>query len=105
MRKTAFEVEVINSRKNYVFKLDEGANRVYLYDTSRKSNGIGYKRELIGVFPSKGTHGGTFPWGCKTAAEYFNCLYKKSMIFSFENPVFIGWVDPETFEPLVEEEV
>lgn len=94
--KKAFEVEDINTRKNYTFVLDE--DRVFMYDTSR---GSGNNLMTIMPYDNAEPEKSLFPFGCDTAEEYYNHIYKKSLGEESTFPIyFLGYVDPETFQPL-----
>lgn len=94
--KKAFEVEDINTRKNYTFVLDEG--RVFMYDTSR---GSGNNLMTIMPYDNAEPEKSLFPFECDTAEEYYNHIYKKSLGKESTFPIyFLGYVDPETFQPL-----
>lgn len=103
MRK-AFEVEDINTRQNFTFRLDVEKNTVQMLDSSlpHRSSKSG---ELLYEFPTDKSppH---FPFGCKDAQEYFDFIYGKAVNGDPDHPgvYFLGWVDPETLQPLEPEE-
>ena len=97
-KRKAFEVEDIDIRKNYSFVLD--GNKVYMYDTSR---GLGNK--LLTTMPDDSRDYGRFPFECKNAKEYYELMLQKAVEGeNGYNIFFIGYVDPETFEPIEEDE-
>lgn len=89
----AFEVEDINTRENFTFVYNPYDKSVKLYDTSR-----GKGKVLLT------NHKKDFPFECKTAEEYFNYLYRKSIgLIEHDYEIyFLGWVDPDTIQPLAE---
>lgn len=88
---TAFEVEDVNQRENYVFKHIEEENIVEMWETTDWEN------VLLRSFPE----GDLFPFGCKNSSEYFDTMFKKSKKIDMQYPiVFIGWVNPKTFQPI-----
>jgi hypothetical protein len=89
--KTAFEVEDINRRENYVFKYIEEENVVEMWETTNWDN------RLLMSFPE----GDRFPFSCKNSKEYFDKMFEKAIKIDMHNQiVFIGWVNPETFQPI-----
>lgn len=85
-----FEVEDIVERKNYTFSLE--GDFVSLYNTSRGAGNLHME-----------TWGPTdFPNGAKTAVEYYDFLYEKSLDFTNRESIhFLGYVD-DKFEPIEE---
>lgn len=87
---TRFEVEDLESRKNYTFALCKDKNQVELYNSSRGSG-----NPLMQTFGADGK----FPYG-STAEEYYNHLYQKALSVGSTNTIcFLGYVN-EHFEPL-----
>lgn len=95
--KKAFEVEDTSNRKNYSFVLD--GSHVYMYNTSR-----GSENNLLTTMPEDNAdrdYISLFPFGCNTAKEYYDHMYKKSIKLNSGYPIhFIGCVDPETFQSI-----
>lgn len=86
----AFEVEDIESRKNYVFK--KLGDSVELWDTSIWLP----TPRLMVTFPEEEG----FPFDCKNAEEYFAYVYEKSLKL-VDGIAFLGFVDDD-FEPIEE---
>lgn len=83
----AFEIENIETRECYSFILKD--DYVTMYDTGRGRGNLEIK-----------TFGPTdFPYEQKTAKGYFDYLYRKSLA-GVDNYFFIGYVDPDTFQPI-----
>lgn len=79
----AFEVEQIATRRNYTFEWDPILGKLIVWDTSR---GVGKK-----YFDEDNTDG---------AWDRFKDIYQQSLR-NFQAP-FLGWVNPDTIEPLDE---
>jgi hypothetical protein len=101
----AFEVEDISRRENYTFVYEPEAKSVELYNTSR---GIGRRLQFIyqesggHLFPSE-EECKMDPHDCKTAYAYFQTLLNKSRTFPAAMTMcFLGWVDPDSIEPLAD---
>lgn len=84
----AFEVEDINSRKNYVFKKTESV--VELWETSIDLD----LPKLLYTFPTESA----FPFNCKNSEEYYQHVYEKSLK-AVDGVAFLGFVDDD-FEPI-----
>lgn len=96
MKTNAFEVEDISLRTNYVFKKTEKC--IELWNTSirqprRLETTLGeVEADNIGV-PK--------PYSIDA---HFKFLYDKACEFNPAMPIhFLGWVDPDTFQPFEEE--
>jgi hypothetical protein len=91
----AFEVEDLVSHDNFAFV--KAGNVVLLFNTSRD------KRDDYGKYRCMQCFGpNTFPFGAKTAEEYYNVMYRKALNAT-DNICFMGYVDPDTFDPIDKE--
>lgn len=110
-KRQAFEVENVQTRENFTQVYEPELKEIQFFNTSR---GVGKKLELV-YREKDGDLIPTFckdfvlgemapnPLGCKTAYTYFTALYEKSLNIVKSHPiVFLGWVDPDTIEPLDE---
>jgi hypothetical protein len=110
--KMAFEVEDIQERKNYTFVYNAEERTVRMFDTSR---GAGNTLVMVYQETSMNNHVALFPtyyrdghysnlerspFNEDTAIGYFRALYKKAVHEFNPSGMFIGWVHPETFNPL-----
>lgn len=106
----AFEVEDIGTRENYTLVYEPISKRVEFYNTSR---GIGRRLDLVyqeqdGCLVPKTEDKGYLinlnPLGCREAYEYFRKLYSHSagLTATYSDICFLGWVDPDTIEPLAD---
>lgn len=87
----AFEIEDVERRENYTFVYNPYDQSVEMYNTSRK---VG--KQL------KTRHTKNFPFEQETAYKYFKHLYNKATGMKVHPFYFLGWVHPDTIEPLVE---
>lgn len=87
----AFEIEDVERRENYTFVYNPYDQSVELYNTSRN---VG--RQL------KTRHTRNFPFEQETAYRYFKYLYNKATGMKDHPFYFLGWVHPDTIEPLAE---
>ncbi|ALS22086.1 hypothetical protein IJ22_17120 [Paenibacillus naphthalenovorans] len=64
-----------------------------------------HKGKLVPTYSSNNANYNTNPLDKKTAKDYFEALYEKSLKpSSYYNICFLGWVNPKTFQPIEEVE-
>ena len=93
----AFEVEDVQTRKNYSFVYEPASGIINMFNTSR-----GEGNQLLTSMPNDSNDKPDFPFKCKNAYDYFIYMYGKSLRDG--RICFLGWVTPDTFVPLEEEE-
>jgi hypothetical protein len=102
----AFEVEDIYRRTNFTFVYEPTTKQVDLFETSRgvgKRLDMSYREQGGFLMPIGGPSGAvTNPLGCTNAYKYFVTLYGKSINTFTGGIVFLGWVDPDTIQPIAE---
>jgi hypothetical protein len=93
--KQAFEIENVQSRKNYSYVYNPFDQSVCCYDTSINQTP---SNKRIMAFKDE------FPFECKTAHEYFAHMYNRSTSMQDLPWCFLGWVYPANFKPIEHEE-
>lgn len=92
----AFEVEDMLRHENFSFVFMEDIGIVNLYNTSRGRGNCSRLDKWMEIFgPDK------FPFGSKSAKEYYTIMFRKALK-GVDNFMFLGYVDPKTFQPLDE---
>ncbi|MDY8021087.1 hypothetical protein [Paenibacillus polymyxa] len=92
--KQAFEIENVNTRKNYSYAYNPYDQSVCCYDTS--INQIPANKRIMAFKDS-------FPFECATAYDYFVYIYKRSTSMKDLPWCFLGWVNPTSFKPIEDE--
>lgn len=84
----AFEVEDTVSKEHMIFLYDPDRNAVVMINVTDRNNIFVY--EVVEK---------NFPFLSKNAYEYFEALYKKSIVFNINSIKFIQWINPQTLRP------
>lgn len=102
----AFEVENIRNRNNFTFVFEPTTKQVDMFDTSRqvgKRLEMTYREKGGLLLPVGGPRNANMnPLDCFHAYDYFKALYDKSLRGLSGDICFLGWVDPDTIQPLAE---
>lgn len=84
----AFEVQDMNSMAKMIYLYDPDRNAVVMIESTERTT-----MNMYMVVDKD------FPWMCRNAYEYFQCIYKKANSINENSIRFLHWIDPRNLRP------